>query len=271
MCELFGMSSRDVTSATFSLETLAARGNRTHHLGDGWGIGFYEGNDIRLFREPEPAGESAWVRFIATQQIRSHLLFSHLRHATQGEVSLRNTQPFARELGGRMHLFAHNGRLPDIERHLAGEWGRYRPIGSTDSEVAFCVLLERMGDLWVGATPTLQARFAVAFNLARDLRSIGPANFLYSDGEYLFAHADRRLQKDGGTAPPGLHVLNRTCAVVPDDLEHAGIFLGQAECFTIVASIPLTREAWRPLGEGEVIVVRDGAILPTPPLVHIGV
>jgi len=79
------------------------------------------GPDVRLFRDPEAAGDSAWVRFIGEQRIRSHLVMSHLRHATQGEVWLRNTQPFARELGGRMHLFAHNGWLPGIEQRLARE------------------------------------------------------------------------------------------------------------------------------------------------------
>ena len=30
---------------------------------------------------------------------------------------------------------------------------------------------------------------------------------------------------------------------------------------TLIASVPLTAEAWRPLEEGEIVVLRDGAIV----------
>ena len=209
MCELFGLSGSLATTTTLSMERLARRGDRGGHLSDGWGIGFYDGPDVRLFREPEPAGDSVWVRFIGERQIKSHLVMSHLRHATQGEVSLRNTQPFARELGGRMHLFAHNGRFPGIEQRFEGAGQRHAAIGSTDSEIAFCALLDRLTPLWVAGSPTLEARLAVVSCLAQELRQLGPANFLYADGELLFAHGHRRLQPDGSTAAPGLHVLHR--------------------------------------------------------------
>jgi predicted glutamine amidotransferase len=188
---------------------------------------------------------------------------SHLRHATQGEVSLRNTQPFVRELGGRMHLFAHNGHLPGIEGRLAGQWGRFRPIGSTDSEIAFCVLLERLIPLWAGSEPTLSGRLAVVAHLAEQLRELGPANFLYSDGELLFAHGHRRIQRDGSTGSPGLHLLNRECAVDRGALAAAGVLLGDPQSVALVASVPLTLEAWRPFGEGEIVVVRGGAVVAT--------
>jgi glutamine amidotransferase len=52
---------------------------------------------------------------------------------------------FARELRGRLHVFAHNGRLEGIESRHAGERDRFQPVGETDSEIAFCILLERLG------------------------------------------------------------------------------------------------------------------------------
>jgi glutamine amidotransferase len=186
---------------------------------------------------------------------------SHLRHATQGEVSLRNTQPFARELGGRMHLFAHNGRLPGIEQRLAGQGQRYAPIGSSDSEIAFCALLTRLAPLWADRSPALGARLAVVFAFARELRELGPANFLYADGELLFAHGHRRLQPDGSTAAPGLHVLHRECAADPNALAAAGVDVAHPQAVTLFASVPLTQDAWRPLAEGEIMVTRSGVVL----------
>ena len=258
MCELFAMSSRVETTVTISMETLARRGGDLGHLADGWGVGFYDGNDVRLFREAAAAGESTLARHIGSHSIRSGLVVGHLRHATQGEVSLRNTQPFARELGAHMHLFAHNGRLPGIEAQFDGQWSRFRPMGSTDSEVAFCVLLERMASLWSGPIPALADRLAVVSQFARELRTLGPANFLYADGDALFAHGHQRTQFDGRIAPPGLHTLARECAVDPDALAGSGVLLGASQTVTLFASVPLTQEPWRALGAGEIVVVRAG-------------
>ena len=178
-------------------------------------------------------------------------MISHIRRATQGEVSLRNTQPFVRELGGRMHVFAHNGRLPGIEQQLGRALRRFRPIGSTNSEVAFCTLMDRLSDLWSTPTPPSPAeRLTIVGALAAEMREFGPANFLYCDGDLLFAHGHRRTQPDGTIAPPGLTMLTRSCSVDPDALAAAGVGLGAAQLITLFASVPLTNEAWQPLTEG---------------------
>lgn len=243
---------------------LASHGSRAGHLADGWGVAFYDGNDVRLLREPEPAGDSAWIRFIDGRRLHSRIVLSHIRHATQGDISLPNTQPFARELGGRMHVFAHNGMLPGIGVRLGGICQRFRPIGSTDSEVAFCVLLERLTPLWADGKPSVAARRAVVSSFAADLRAIGPANFLYADGGLLFAHGHRRTQQDGRITPPGLAMLVRQCAVDRDTLPEAGVAVASEagpQVLTLFASVPLSDEAWRPLEEGELVVVRDGEVV----------
>jgi predicted glutamine amidotransferase len=246
------------------MRLLAQHGSRATHLGDGWGVAFHAGDDALLIKQPEPAEESAWVGFLETQRVRSRVVLSHIRRATQGEVSLRNTQPFARELGGRMHVFAHNGRMAGIEQRFGGSCRRFRPIGSTDSEVAFCILMDRMSDLWSApAAPSPAERLVVVADLAADMREFGPANFLYTDGDLLFAHGHRRTQPDGTIAPPGLTMLTRRCAMDPDALATAGVGLGDAQLVTLFASVPLTNEAWQPLSEGEIVVVSNGEPLVT--------
>ena len=241
------------------MRLLARHGSRERHLGDGWGVAFHAGDDALLIKQPTAADESAWVGFLEGQHVTSRVVISHIRRATQGEVSLRNTQPFVRELGGRMHVFAHNGRLAGIERRFAGSFQRFRPVGSTDSEVAFCALMDRLSLVWRGAIPPSRAeRLAVVTELAGDLRELGPANFLYSDGELLFAHGHRRTQADGTIAPPGLTVLTRSCAVDPDTLPTAGVTIGDTQHVMLCASVPLTGEAWQPLSEGEIVVASSG-------------
>jgi glutamine amidotransferase len=265
MCELFCLSSAIPTIASFSLHAFAKRGGPNGRSVDGWGLAFYEGRDARLYREPEPAGDSEWLKFIAQRRLATRLLLSHIRRATQGANSLANTQPFARELGGRTHLFAHNGYLVGVERMRAGHSGHFQPIGETDSEVAFCALLDRIAPLWrTGAVPPLKDRLAAIADLAAQLRHLGPANFLYSDGDALFAHGHRRIQSDGSITPPGLWRLHRTCVIDRDALRDAGVMIErpvEPQELTLLASVPLTSEVWCPFGEGEIIVVKNGCEL----------
>jgi predicted glutamine amidotransferase len=218
---------------------------------------------VRLYREPEPAGDSAWLAFIEGRQIASPLVLSHLRRATAGRVSLENTQPFVRELGGRMHCFAHNGRLLEIEALRTGNRPRFRPVGDTDSEIAFCMLLERLWPLWSeGEMPSLDDRLAIVTRFAAEIRELGPANFLYADGDAVFAHGDRRIQADGAIAPPGLWQLHRTCPADREALALSGVMIGpspEPQELILFASVPLSDEPWLPLAPGELISVKGGS------------
>ena len=265
MCELLALSMSQPARLTFSLHTLAARGAEAGSTRDGWGVAFYQGEDVALFREPAAAASSALVRFLETDGPSTTLAISHIRHATQGGVQLSNTQPFVRELGGRAHVFAHNGHLPGIERDPAMTLGACHPIGDTDSEHAFCALLHRLHPLWSGERPpSMQVRLDLLVDFATDLRALGPANFLYADGDTLFAHGNRRIQPAlGRIEPPGLWVLQRHCTPPATTSErHSGVGIDSGERAIVwIASVPLTDEAWRPLAEGEVVAVRTGEIL----------
>jgi predicted glutamine amidotransferase len=254
MCELLAMSARFPTHLQLSMEELARHGGATGPHRDGWGIGYVQDGDAWVLREPAAASDSQCLASLQAQAMRSTIVLAHVRRATQGPRLLRNTQPFAREIGGRMHLFAHNGMLPDIEGDPRFAVQRFHPIGDTDSEHAFCALAERMARHWDHGVPTIEARLAEVTAFAAVLRELGPANFIYTDGDAIFAHAHRRRDDAGTIRPPGLHVLCRRCAAEADDV--AG---GDAhQEVVILASVPLSREPWRPLAEGEIVVLQGG-------------
>jgi glutamine amidotransferase len=264
MCELLGMTARYPASLTSSLERFARRGGEEGPHADGWGLAHYapDSHDVRLIREPERAASSAWVPFIRSQQTPSRLAVAHIRRATAGAPRLPNTQPFIRELGGRMHVFAHNGDLDRIDQRWRRYLRDYRPIGDTDSEVAFAVLMTRLKPLWDAAAelgqaaPSVAARHEVVAAFAEEMRGFGPANFLYSDGELLFAHGHRRKHNDGHIRPPGLVTLGRRCAPGEDSLVGASACPGEGcQSVTLFSSVPLTDEPWRPLDQGEIAVL----------------
>lgn len=262
MCELFGLSARLPTNVRLSLDELARHGGEVGPHRDGWGVAFMQDGDAQIVREPEAASESPCLRVLKEQRIRSSTVLAHIRKATQGPRLLRNTQPFARELGGETHVFAHNGMLPGIEQDARFIARRFQRIGDTDSEHAFCALLERMSEVWSHGMPDLKRRLEVVEVFAAELRSVGLANFLYTDGSTLFAHGHRRPDASGQIRPPGLYVLCRQCYARDDsptvtcttiDAEHR-------QEVALVASVPLTCEPWEALEEGQVVVLREGRI-----------
>lgn len=265
MCELLGMSSNQLATTSLSFTKLAAHSAPPTSIKDGWGVGYYEGKDVRLVKGVEPASESDWVRFIEMQDIRSAIVMAHIRKATMGELAYRNAQPFVRELAGRAHIFAHNGWLPEIRNAPQFCSRRFTPVGETDSEQAFCALLERMLKVWrtAGVIPPLEHRLSVVAEFAAELRNLGPSNFLYSDGDTLFAHGDRRKQVPAGKAiPPGLVFLQRRCESKGIGFEASGVSVGgNDQLITLVASVPLSDDPWQAFPHGEVIAVCNGTVL----------
>jgi len=263
MCELLAMSARFPTTIHLSLDELARHGGATGPHRDGWGLAFEQEGDALLLREPEAASESRWLSFMAHHELRSTAVLAHIRRATQGPRLLRNTQPFVRELGGRVHVFAHNGMSPGIEADPSFPARRFLRVGDTDSEHAFCALLERLAPQWGRGLPSLEDRLTEVVAFAADLRLLGPANFLYSDGDAIFAHGHRRRDDSGEIRPPGLHVLCRRCTAGSDGVPLAGVSIAREadQEVALLASVPLSAEPWTPLVEGEVVVLREGRVV----------
>ena len=175
-------------------------------------------------------------------------------------------QPFSRELWGRVHVLDHNGDLGAGLCHNTAAAARYRPIGETDSEAAFCLLLERLA---AGADPKPADAVDVIFELfaafALQMRKKGPANIIYASNGQLLVHADRRTKAPGVIEPPGLWLLERHCsngastAVTGEAVQLAGKDVDVA----LIASVPLTKESWQPLEQGSVLQLEHGCVIRT--------
>jgi len=257
MCELFAYSSSEPTRARFSLEEFRTHGCAKGPHCDGWGLAFYQDKFAQIYRDEQPAAYSEWMAFLLNHEHHSCCVISHIRKATQGGVSLQNTQPYSRESGGARHVFAHNGNLQGFKE--ACTFARFEPIGDTDSEYAFCMLMDALQQRGGDVVLSLAQRIDVLAELFSQWSLLGPANIIYSDGEYLYAFANRRTQLDGGMRPPGLYCLTRDGAVHRHMNELVGVELeGCPERITLVASVPLSRENWRPFAENELIVCKAG-------------
>jgi len=254
MCQLLGMNCNVPTDICFSFRGFSARGGGTDVHADGFGIAFFEGRGCRVFLDPQPARSSHVAELVRRVPIRSTNVIAHVRKATQGAVALENCHPFQRELWRRYWAFAHNGNLEALP---APPGRHYRPVGDTDSEVAFCLLLEHLRERFPAQKPPLRELYQALAEVTRALAAHGPFNFLLSDGEHLFAHATTRLHHVARRAPfSAAHLVDEDVTIdfaahtTPDDR------------VAVIATTPLTdNEAWAPLPTGKLLVFQDGAPL----------
>ena len=253
MCQLLGMNCNTPTDVTFSFAGFAQRGGRTDHHADGWGIAFFEGRGARLFVDPGAAAESPVAELIRRYPIKSRNVISHIRKATVGAVMLENCHPFVRELWGRYWVFAHNGDLKDYAPRLHGQ---FRPVGSTDSEQAFCWLMLELAKAHA-SVPPVQELTATLRELVPQVARHGTFNMLLSNGEALWAHGSTKLCYIVRQHPfASARLADEDLAV--NFAEHTT----PQDRVAVVATTPLTRdEQWTPFAPGELKVFVDGAPL----------
>ncbi|MBA2690305.1 MAG: class II glutamine amidotransferase [Burkholderiales bacterium] len=246
MCQLLGMNCNVPTDICFSFQGFSQRGGLTDTHKDGWGIGFFEGAGCRVFIDSKATIDSPLAEFIKTYPIRSMNVIAHIRRATQGAVALANCHPFVRELWGQYWVFAHNGDLQGFYPRLDGH---YRPVGATDSERAFCYLLEHLRNEFSAAPINSTRLYPLLKRLADEVRTYGRFNFLLSNGEVLYAYCSDHLY----------YVLRRspftTAHLVDQDVTvDFSTFAGPDDKVAVIATQPLTdNEEWVTMAPGELV------------------
>ncbi len=164
---------------------------------------------------------------------------------------------------GRHWIFAHNGDLQDYRPGLTGV---YQPVGSTDSELAFCALLQGLRDAFPGQQPPLDELFAALETLTREITQFGVFNFLMSNGQALFAHCSTHL-----------YYLVRSWPFSTAHLVDADVSIDFAKYTTpedrvaVIATQPLTdNEVWTRFEPGDLLMFQHGDVVaranvPVPP------
>jgi glutamine amidotransferase len=250
------MNSRLPASLTLSFTGFSQRGGCTDHHSDGWGIAFFEsegnlpGKAARHFVDKESAATSPIAKMLKSYPIKSHNVVAHVRKATVGAVTLENCHPFTRELWGRYWVFAHNGDLKEFQPPLHGS---FKPVGSTDSELAFCWLLQELNKSHV-MVPSVEELTNTLSELVPQIARHGTFNFLLSNGQALWAHASTKLCYVSRQHPfPEVQLKDEDVTVDLSDLN------GPEDRQVIVVTEPLTtNEAWVAMESGELQAFVEG-------------
>ena len=256
MCQLLGMNCNIPTDICFSFAGFQARGGATDVHSDGWGIAFFEGKGTRIFLEPKPSCTSPVAELVSQYPIRSTNVIAHIRKATQGVIGLENTHPFMRELWGRYWFFAHNGNLLNFQPDLDGS---FLPVGLTDSERAFCWLLQELRRSFGSHAPERADLFARIHALTLEITSHGEFNFLLSNGDCLFAHASTKLSYIVRQAPfAQAHLKDQDITVDFSDVTSPD------DRVAVIATLPLTdNEPWTMMPAGTLWWFEEGTPVET--------
>jgi predicted glutamine amidotransferase len=220
---------------------------------DGSGIGFFDSAGAPVL-EKQPVPAVSDEEFIhAAQQAESTAFVAHVRSATAGGRTVRNTHPFA--MAGR--IMAHNGGFGELAR-LDEQLGPYASLvrGDTDSERYFALITQQAdahgGD--VGAGIAAAARWIAARLPVSALNTVVAAPGELWALRYPGQHALHIIERPPGpgarlTATAGMHVRSATSSVHVPAL--------QSTPSVVVASEQLDGEdGWRMLAEGELVHVR---------------
>jgi predicted glutamine amidotransferase len=250
MCQLLGMNANTPTDVMFSFTGFATR---AHEHKDGFGIAFFEGAGVRLMVDAQSASVSPIAELVRRYPIRSGNIIAHIRKATQGHVALENSHPFVRELWGRYWVFAHNGDLKGFNPRLHGA---FRPVGGTDSERAFCWLMQELAKAHA-TVPSIAELTATLRELAAVPAVYGTFNFMLSNGQALWAYCSTNL-----------HHLIRQHPFRRASLQDEDVTVDFSQHTTsddrvaVVVTEPLTRdEEWIAFAPGELRVFVDGALV----------
>lgn len=265
MCELLGLNCATPTDVRFSFTGFAARGGITDHHADGWGIAFFEDKACRLFIDHQSSCSSPIADLVKRYPIKSKNTIAHIRKATQGLPMLENCHPFMRELWGRHWIFAHNGDLHEFEPEFSGV---YQPVGTTDSERAFCFLLEGLRKRFPGAQPPQDELFDGVAEMTQQITAHGTFNFLMSNGQSMFAHCSTHLQYLTRQWPfSTAHLIDADMSI---DFAQ---YTTPEDRVTVIGTLPLTDdEVWTAFAPGDLFLFKDGDIaartqIPVPPAV----
>jgi len=183
MCRLFGIIANkevDINYSFFKADRKSFKELSKEHP-DGWGIGWFDDGIAKIFKQGAEDVNYEKYQFDKAKEIRSKIIISHVRKATQGDRSTKNAHPFK----FKNWLFAHNGsvkRKPLLELLTNGY---AQLISDTDSEVYFHLIIqeiENAGEVVRGIKSAIKK--------VKNCGDYTGLNFIMSDGKNLYAYRD---------------------------------------------------------------------------------
>jgi len=260
MCRLFGaISVFPVSAAKYVIDDpcslyVQSKVDPLRLQSDGWGIGFYVNESLRVFKSEKPIYEDYDNVRSIVYNIKSNIVIAHIRRASNPRglpreklISVENSQPF---YYGK-YLFAHNGviTIPNEIAQLLGDW-RLKIRGLNDSEVYFWYIVR---ELFNGRSLSEALK-----NFQRDLlrvwlenhekyphidRPYVGLNMIFSDGEKLYAYCRYDEELDGK--------FRSLC--YKDQPAMQMVYIADQDKLIVASEKTNSEDEWRPIRSGQLV------------------
>ncbi len=221
---------------------------------DGWGVALYGDASATVFKQPISAADSQLAEtLVSGGMLKSKILITHLRAASIGRPSPRNTHPWVRELGGREYAFAHVGGA-DRRLWKTIKLGRFQPLGENCAEYMFCHILAQIEEQELDAWN--RESFERLHQVLAALNRVQTTSHLLSDGIHLFAYSNRG-------SGSWLSYVEREMAAVE---AKSGEATGKAPAVGVIVArnghnLAERGESWTRIPPGQLIVFENGKIV----------
>lgn len=239
---------------------LSANASGSHSFG--WGLGWYPGNQSSAMVIKDPAARATQVftdSLTEWSNFRSHIFFSKIRGAQSG-YDQPETQPFSRSFAGADWLFMHNGDLDknELTKVYQGDSRLLEPIGTTDSELAFCNLLARMEAN--GARYLSDVNPVEILSWFQRFDQFGSSDMYLSDGQtvccFQGTQSPKPLHYSRLLPPNNLQSLSSSAVNIVVDSPHDTF-----RTALVVTSAQFSNGNWTQMQPGQMIMANRGKII----------
>ncbi len=233
---------------------------------NGTGFAWYLGDDFaaQIVKDCNSFEEAGMPKVLQEwRRFRSSIFMMNFYGASY-DATLQNTQPYAKPLANREWSWMQQG---DFDMHalreLAGDKRKmiYQPVGTTDSELTFSIILNRC--IKKGYMNLREVGWSNLYSWFDELSKLGSANIVVSDGQYLVAYrtvkTDEKLFYARRKPHFKTNVLKSDTAEVSVDFSNG---IDKLRTQVVFASEKLSDEPlWNEVMKGQMIVSASGTIV----------
>ena len=228
----------------------------------GWGLGWYPGNQSSSMVIKDPAARTTQVftdKLTHWSNFRSNIFFCKIRGAESG-YKQSETQPFSRSFAGSDWLFMHNGDLDKTEMTKIYQGGSrlLEPVGTTDSELAFCNLLARMEHH--GARRLSEVHPVEILSWFQRFDHLGSSDMYLTDGQTICcfhgSQSPKSLYYSRLIPPNNLQSLASNSVNIVVDNPHDTF-----RTALVISSSPFSSGSWTQMLPGQMIMANHGKVI----------
>lgn len=229
----------------------------------GSGIACYpgDGNAALVIKDPKSFADIGRPSALDSKETFSSSIFMMHFNGASWNPTTQDTEPYTRIVGKKDWVWMHQGALdmPKLrKKHNQYSDNFYEPLGNTDSELAFCIILNRV--LAWKVKKLSDIGWDKLHDWFKELNQLGSANFFLSDGTTLVIY--RGLDAQNALYKHRIKPPYESIALANADAGFTLDFRKEANNLRTVyafSTLPVSLES-KEMKKGQMVVAKKGVL-----------